>query len=356
MNIHHVVYCAVFGVGTLVSRAGTPVPSHTHASAVPHVSSISHTSSARARFVVDSTGATGRVVVGEYLTGTFCPGCQAHEQAFDSLLHQYPSTQFIALAYHGSVNYPIADPADSVWERMYSWYGQAGRGREKGLFPNQYHDDWIDGHGTMDNMLSLSGEDLRPKYYRAMVNAIETELHKAPEAVLHVEATPHGGTLQTRVHVESLAPNRAETYVRILVVEDTVRLQRAPQFDKGGPYPRVEHYMVVRAFAHDATHVLGLPLTGPGTVSYTFDLAQAQARLLRWWQLGMGAAPGSQEKETAEDVKQMFSIFSDKANWLIHPSHLHVVAFVQDAHTGEVLQAAMIPVAAGSNGTPLKLL
>jgi hypothetical protein len=293
-----------------------------------------------------------RVVVGEYLTGVACGACQAHEAAFDSLLKRYPATQFIALAYHGTINYPIADPADSLWERMYSWYGAIG-GEPPGLFPNQYYDDWIDGRGTMDNMISLSGEDLAPKYYQAMVTAIEAELKKPPEAVLHVEAIPTGGTLQTRVRVDSVAPGHPDLYVRILVVEDTVRLRRAPGSTSG---LRLDHYMVVRAAARDATHAMGLPLHGKGTLSYTFDLAKVQARILRWWQLGMGAAPGSEsEAAGAEDLKTLFSVFAEKENWLIDPARLRVVAFVQDAKTGDVLQAAMIPIPAGPNGTALTL-
>lgn len=300
----------------------------------------------------DSTNGTGRVVVGEYLTGVACVACQAHEAAFDSLLRHYPSTQFIALAYHGTVNYPIADPADSLWQRMYAWYGAIG-GDPKGLFPNQYHDDWIDGHGTADNMLSLTGEDLAPKYYQAMVTAIETERKKAPEAVLHVDATPAGGLLKTRVRVDSIAPGHAELYLRIVVVEDTVHLTRAPGSTSG---LRLDHSMVVRAAARDAAHPMGLPLHGPGQISYTFELGKEQTRILRWWQLGAGAAPGSEsEAAGAEDLKVLFPTFIEKRNWLINPERLHVVAFVQDAHTGDVLQAAMIPVPAGPHGPLLKL-
>jgi hypothetical protein len=188
-----------------------------------------------------------------------------------------------------------------------------------------------------------------------MVTAIDAELQKVPEAVLHVEAHPEGGTLVTQVRVESLTPDHQDVYVRICVVEDTVHLKQAP----GVPgTPRLDHYMVVRATAHDAAHPMGLPLHGAGTVSYTFALAKEQQRLLHYWALGKAPVPQTADDSTLtqiQDVKNLFSVFPDKQNWLIDSTRLHVIAFVQDAHTGDVLQAAMIPVDAGPHEPELKL-
>jgi hypothetical protein len=297
----------------------------------------------------DSTDGIRRVVVGEYLTGIMCAPCQAHEAAFDALLRRYPSTQFIALAYHQTINFPIADPADSVYERMQRWYGFTRS--TPGIFPGRYGDDWIDGRPTSRNnilvAMQLGSARMAEKYYHDMAAAIDVALQKAPEAVLHVEAHPAGGTLLTKVRVESLAPDHQDVYVRICVVEDTVRLKKSPEAIST---PRLDHYMVVRATAHDTVHSMGLPLHGPGTVSYTFDLAREQRRMLYYWALGKAPVPQTANDSALtqiEEVKNLFSVFPDKQNWLMNPIRLHVVAFVQDAYTGDVLQAAIIPVNSG---------
>jgi hypothetical protein len=51
--------------------------------------------------------------------------------------------------------------------------------------------------------------------------------------------------------------------------------------------------------------------------------------------------------EEATEVQQIVALFPDAQDWRMDPRRLHVVAFVQDAHTGEVLQAAMVRVPPG---------
>ena len=295
---------------------------------------------------------TGRVVVGEYLTGVFCEACQAHEHAFDALLHRYPATAFVALAYHGGGDMPIGNPTDSLWERLYDWYGfpQGVKVVRKGIMPIEAGwDDWIDGHATtgaeLDGALA-SGAAQRPAaeaMYRAMVTAIDAELHKAPEAALQVQATSHGGTVVTRVTIRSLAPSHADVYVRLLLVEDTVRLVLQP----GAPgTPRLVHYMVVRSVASAPKVSLGVPLHGPGSLAYTFDVAAVQQSLVRNRGLGLADIVGASAADTAiaMDAWQVMPVFRDAHNWGIDRARLHVVAFVQDAHTGDVLQTQIVPV------------
>jgi hypothetical protein len=71
----------------------------------------------------DSTGWTGRLVVGEYLTGIYCGFCQPHDAAFNALLARYPRTAFVSLAYHYDPSLPLGDPADSNYTRLHCWYG-----------------------------------------------------------------------------------------------------------------------------------------------------------------------------------------------------------------------------------------
>jgi hypothetical protein len=282
-------------------------------------------------------------VVGEYITGVACLACQPHEYAFDSLLHKYPATQFIALAYHQTVNFPIADPFDSLTRRLGKWYGTQ---KWPGFVPRgKYWDNWIDGHATESNGNLFENVNVRAaQMVRSMTAAIDTELKKAPEAVLHIDAHGAKGVLMTQVHVDSLAPGHRDVYVRICLVEDTVLLQKAPGQKAT---PRLNHYMVVRAVSQDSVYPLGLPLPASRTVSYTFPLMQKQQRLLHYWELGNTpvSKTASEEKlSQMRDIQILYALFPDKKNWLMNPARLHVVAFVQDAHTGDVLQAAMIPV------------
>ena len=47
--------------------------------------------------------------------------------------------------------------------------------------------------------------------------------------------------------------------------------------------------------------------------------------------------------------------FPDERDWRMNPTRLHVVAYVQDAQTGEILQAATVPVNDWMNGKRLVL-
>jgi hypothetical protein len=107
--------------------------------------------------------------------------------------------------------------------------------------------------------------------------------------------------------------------------------------------------MVIRAAARTDKFPLGLPLStqqGKGQLSYTFDVARVQQRLLRIRALGLGESSGTSESEVelTQDLKGLISLFPDRRDWTLNPARLHIVAFVQDAKTGEVLQAQMMPV------------
>jgi hypothetical protein len=305
----------------------------------------------------DSTGWRGRVVIGEYLTGIFCSACQPHEQAFDRLLQRYPTTVFIPLAYHGVFNVPIANAPDSLWERMHVWYNTSsiplyipptpGHPSPAGILPAQpAWDDWINGYSGDDE----HGVESADAFYTTMVRAIDSALQTPPAARLQVEVTAHAGQLLTRVTVDSLGPAHRDVYVRLVLLEDTVRLI----FDTSAHAvhrTKTEHYMVVRSAARTAALPLGLPLQTPhghGRVTYTFDVARLQRELLANKQLGMGLIPASQltpdRAEEIEEMKRIFALFPDGRNWTLDPARLHVVAFVQDPRTGEILQAQMVPV------------
>lgn len=310
-----------------------------------------------------NAGWTGRLVVGEYTTGIFCGFCQPHDAAFNALLQRYPATAFISLAYHYDPNLPFGDPADSALDHVHRWYGVD---KEPGMFdhlPAKGDDDWIDGQSVnptinIGALFSNTAGGGTANYAR-LAHAIDRELQRPPEAFLQVRTRATGGQIHVQVRVDSVVGDHPETYLRLLLVEDTVSLlhplywyrQRVKQIG-GQEYPlRREHHMIVRAVAHTGQLLLGLPLHAPGTVSYTFDVAAIQRRQWDYHNAGVVALRpyGPEYRTDTANVNLMRTIletFPDVHDWRLDPKRLHIVAFVQDAHTGAVLQAVMVGVPA----------
>ena len=342
--------------------------SHAH-HVTHHSSAVSNTADSVIKW--DSTGWSGRIVVGEYMTGIGCPLCQAHEYAFDSLMKRYPRTVFIPLAYHFGDNVPISNPKDSILKRMWGWYdfwshlADDSTLRKAGHFPAIFSDTGINGEPNWDDW--IDGHSVPGK----LVDQIDAELHKAPEAVLHLEATPHGGKIVAKVQVESLSGSHQDVYVRMAVVEDTVNLvvtdtSKLPDYRRpGGEYAyRLNHYMVVRSAARDpknpSKYTMGIPLHGSGTVTYTFDMAKTQEQRLHFRALQMGTVKPKSEWDNEfvrwmADNRDQYSGFGGMEGWTMDPKRLYLVAFVQDAHTGDVLQTQMVHVNTGLQGELLKL-
>ena len=179
-----------------------------------------------------------------------------------------------------------------------------------------------------------------------------------------------GGRVLTHVHVDSVTGQHPKVYLRLLLVEDSIRL-RGDGIDRADTFlPRLKHHMVVRAVAHRPPVFWALSLQVPGTVNYTFDVAALQRRHLRYYKQGVKALaqayPVSKEPRQKRDMFALDSSmldewtkqlkrFPDEQDWRMNPTRLHIVAYIQDARTGEILQAAMVPVDAGWNGKRLVL-
>jgi hypothetical protein len=307
----------------------------------------------------NSTGWKGRVVVGEYLTGISCLACQPHEWAFDGLLRRYPARVFIALAYHGTENFPIADPVDSLWERMYAWYGLRGQRVDgpAGIFPRAETewDDWVNGHSAHD--IPGSGSvNIQHNLFDPMARAIDSALRTEPEAAIRVHLVATGGKLTTQVTVDSVSRKHRNLYVRILLVEDTIRLDPVLPDSLKEIRVRKDHYMVVRSAARRGRYTMGIPLhvpSGHGRLTYTFDVERLQQSHLRYYTLHEAAFPDSGKSLEGVFLDRVFAFFPNRDDWTMNPERLHVVAAVQDATTGEVLQAQMVPVPTGPAGLQL---
>ena len=173
-----------------------------------------------------------------------------------------------------------------------------------------------------------------------------------------------GGQVLTRVQIDSVTGQHPKVYLRLMLVEDTVLLtgdgidwraltglNAKNQYDVEQPMRQL-HYNVVRAVAHRPPVRWGLPLQVPGTVQYTFDVAAIQRRHLEYYRGGVKAIVDSIPRDNkwligngSHDVfASQLPRFPDEHDWRMNPKRLHVVAYVQDAQTGEILQAAMVPV------------
>jgi len=156
----------------------------------------------------------------------------------------------------------------------------------------------------------------------------------------------------------------------MVVVEDTVQLELTgdKKFEeKWSGYIhnyRKPHYMVVRSALRDGRYPLGtlVHVNGTSTVSYTFDMVKIQKQRLWYRKLSLGEV----QPKSAEDslmLKNMGGLgigglgaeCGAKKNWMMDPTRLHLVAFVQDVHTGDVLQAQIVRVSTGPKGELLQL-
>jgi hypothetical protein len=271
----------------------------------------------------------GRMVLGEFTTGLKCGACWLHDRLYALLLQRYPRSDFVVLAYHGGIPYPIVTDADSLWTYISNLSGTPTPAlyTPQGFFTANYDMGWIDGRA----MRLGRGEStaVQHKFDRSTA-VIDRELQVAPAADVALVLTPRGVTdtslagidVQVRVTLHQPRPHLG---VRLALVEDTVRVT--------GFTNRRLQYFPVRTVAwfshakHDYTDLFApLPAasTTPTTVTYQFDVTKLQESLLALYQ-------------SDEDARTKFPALE---NWRLHPRRLGVVAIVQDMDTREVLQTA----------------
>jgi hypothetical protein len=177
---------------------------------------------------------------------------------------------------------------------------------------------------------------------------VDLELSKLPAAYLDLTVTKSGDSVRARVVVDSVeVSQRPPLAIRIVLVEDTVRL-------RGGTVRRV-HVNVVRGFASAETFPLGIPVDSAAdtTATFAFDLATIQKNILAGRDSAWAAQaesrptrakPRWRRAKTPPDVMEYVNRFPDVRDWTMNRARLHVVAFVQNIETGEILQAVMVRV------------
>jgi hypothetical protein len=271
------------------------------------------------------------------------------------------------LGYHFDM--PLTSVADSMQFRMEGWYPSSWglnypQYSRVGRFKNPRVSvrSMISQEGdTANSYWHMNGPRVRePKdagledAYFAGISPLITQLaaseadkwlDRLPSAFVDMTLTRTGNKIRTTVRVDSIYGHRERLALRIMMFEDTVRLM-------GGTNRRV-HFNVVRRFAQTEQYPLGLPIAAdkPSTTSWTFDLDEIQKSV----QLGRDtekAAHFSRDTVTEEIIKgfkEWTDRFPDVRDWSLNPARLHIVAFVQDLETGEILQGAesRIPAAGG---------
>jgi hypothetical protein len=308
---------------------------------------------------VASTG-TRRMTVAEYKTGLTCFACWFHDRELALLLQHYPADEFVVLSYQYSCP-PLSNEVVPVDTRLQDWYpinptdssetvryGTLPAG-SWGVMRPLSPDPWMNG-------LPAPIEHPAPlRTYQYDVAHVDSILATPPEAALRLVVTTQGPRVQAALTVDSVRATHRRVVARFVLMEDTVRMR--------GATTRRLHYGVVRAASQSPGLALGMPLTfdatGTANTQYTFwlDSIQAQYSNQRTLQYVLAhrtfpSGPVKTPAQYAELFGDMFhpEMFPDADDWIVHRTRLHVVAFVQDLESGEILQTVMVPVD-GSQGS-----
>jgi hypothetical protein len=352
-----------------------------------------------------SGGWSGRVVVMEAVSGMTCEPCMYIGAVMNSLLRDYPTTVLTSLEYPQDGDYALHDPATPDWDVFMRWYGNPSgnegvngckvgpsttcfaRGEISEPDTLATMDGLVDGRGTIPltwlEKWQAQFKGFEEHLYAMMKARIDAELRRPPEAFFHVQTEVHGGKIGVRVKVDSITGRHPKLYLRLMLAEDTFTVH--PPSDQNlssGDYNMHEFHNLVYGSAHTeaATYaghrfehtkiLMGLPLQLPlpktgRTLAYTFDVAGIQRRMLGFRRgdtlvLAHGVQWGLNSDFRNSDngrynflaeldgkgwlEQKRWNDLPDDRDWRLNPQRLHLVAFVQDAQSGEVLQAAIVPV------------
>ena len=245
---------------------------------------------------------SNRTVLVELFTGAQCPPCVAADMAFDGLEKTYAMTDVVLLQYHVHIPRaePMSNPDSDVRFDFYSEkHAKKVRGTPSSLFNGNPE---VGGGGFRDDAAE------KYKEFCGTVN----KLLEAPESVkLSASAVRKGEKIAIAAKVQGLDKPGDKVRLRFALVEDWVRF-------KGGNGLQY-HHRVVRAMPGGAKGV------------------------------------GLKEKDSAhtasvdlDDLRKILNKYLDEE----YPDgarpmrlrNLHVVAFVQNDESTEVLQAVNVPV------------
>jgi len=268
-----------------------------------------------------------RVVLDEFFTGADCEPCVASDLATEAALRRYSRENFVLVVYHN--NAPAPDPlTNNVGEDRAKYYGT--RGSTPHTFVDGKEIDLEEGLGKH----AQSAYDL-------LSSTTDKALASPAESPIEVTATSDGQTVKVKLKA---SPERTarKVHLQVLLLEDPVSYS--------GRNELRFHPMVVRAGAGERPGTRGFALASATPISkeVIFDLDKVESENLTYYEeskqdlvkrLSALIASGGMDKKEVEKMGE----FHEHKN-LIDPSHLSVVAFLQDDATKNVLTATYVVV------------
>jgi len=249
-----------------------------------------------------------RVAVFELFTGATCPPCVAADAAFDALEMSYEPKDLVLIQYHMHIPAPdtLTNPATIA---RWDYYREKHPGKIGGVPSSLFNGTpQAGGGGGMANSESKFNE------YRGIIDDL---LKEKSEIKVTGSAKRTGEKVSISVGVDGVAEPGDNMKVRILLVEEKVRY--------AGSNGMRFHHQVVRAMPGGGP--AGTALVAKSTkVGADVDLVELRKELNKYLD------DFSAERSFPNPDRPM-----DMA-------HLAIIALVQDDKTGEILNAAEIPV------------
>lgn len=242
-----------------------------------------------------------RAVVLELFTGADCVPCVAADMGFDGLLKSYKPTEVILLQYHLHMAGP--NPLCNADAQARVGYYEV-RGTPSTFFNGS---PLAGGGGPVDR------SERKYQEYRKLIDPL---LEEAPEATINLSATRHGNKVDIKAQVSDLAGPGGEIKLRFVLVEETVHYVGRNRIRY--------HHQIVRAMPGGAEGVALKEKSSQHAISV--DLDELRRKLNKHLDEFAKEHPFSNPDRPMEFKK------------------LHVVALVQDDDSGEILQAAQVPV------------
>ena len=247
-------------------------------------------------------GAGTRVVLCELFTGSECPPCVAADLATESLEMTYQQSELIVLRYHQHI--PAPDPlANSVSQDRFEYY--QGRGTPTLVLNGQT----LQGAGGFLDQVRGLIQETREQ--------IDPVLKEQIDLTLKLSARNKNGKIEVSATAGGLPEFPDQVRLRLVLAEDRIAFV-------AGNGIRF-HEMVVRAMPGTAAGIE--PKAGKLAFQGEVDLAELKRNLTKY---------------LAEIETQGATEFSRKP---LDMQAMHLIAFLQDDKTQDVLQAASIPVA-----------
>jgi DsbC/DsbD-like thiol-disulfide interchange protein len=257
---------------------------------------------------VPTPARTSRTVLAEMFTGGACIPCVSVDLSLEREVERYSRGELALLVYH--IHAPTSDP--------YSNFSVEARSAYYGV--HAAPTVLLDGATAP---IGEGGGPLATTIFPKLDAAIGTRLEAAAHGRIDVDATRSGDVVQVQVRVPD-APSASTVRLFTVLVETTSSYS-------GENGLRVQP-MVVRAIQGKGQGT-ALPLPGPAML-WPIDLKALAADNLAYYDWYIG------------DLKKRANIdasFREKRN-AVDPSHLAVVAFLQDDVTHEVLQSVFVPI------------